>query len=77
MRGPATNDHPAFAPFTARVAGYAATVTTDHAYWADAAPCGLPIDEIEAIWARIATADDWSMFDAKLAAIERLRGAMS
>ena len=35
----------------------------------------LLIDEIEAIWARIAEADDWSAFHAKLEAIEAYRQA--
>lgn len=38
-------------------------------------PEELLIDEIEALWARIAEADDWSAFEAKLAAIEIARRA--
>jgi uncharacterized protein YdiU (UPF0061 family) len=38
-------------------------------------PEELLYDEIEALWARIAEADDWSAFEAKLAAIERARQA--
>ena len=34
------------------------------------------IDEVEAIWARIAEADDWSLFEAKIAAVRRLGDAM-
>jgi serine/tyrosine/threonine adenylyltransferase len=36
-------------------------------YFARAAPCGLLIDEIEAIWKAIAERDDWAAFDAKVA----------
>ena len=34
------------------------------------------IDEVEAIWAPIAEADDWSLFDAKIKAIRRVGAAM-
>lgn len=40
-------------------------------------PETLLYDEIEAIWARIAEADDWSLFDAKLAAIDVYREALA
>jgi uncharacterized protein YdiU (UPF0061 family) len=43
------------------------------AYFARAEPEELLYDEIEAIWAPIAQADDWSAFHAKLAAIEAAR----
>ncbi len=42
-------------------------------YFARAEPEELLIDEIEAIWAPIAEADDWRAFHAKLAAIEAAR----
>jgi uncharacterized protein YdiU (UPF0061 family) len=48
-----------------------------HAYWADEAPCSLHIDEVEAIWAPIADEDDWSAFEAKIAAIRRMGEAMA
>lgn len=35
-------------------------------YFAAGAPCSLLIDELEAIWAPIAGANDWSRFDAKI-----------
>ena len=35
-------------------------------------PPSLLIDEVEALWAPIAEADDWSAFEAKLADIEAL-----
>jgi uncharacterized protein YdiU (UPF0061 family) len=46
-----------------------------HAYFARPEPEELLIDEIEAIWAGIAERDDWSAFEAKLAAIEVARQA--
>ena len=44
-------------------------------YFARPEPEELLYDEIEAIWAPIAEADDWSRFQAKLASIERARVA--
>jgi uncharacterized protein YdiU (UPF0061 family) len=43
------------------------------AYFARPEPEELLIDEIEAIWADIAERDDWSAFEAKLAALETTR----
>ena len=80
-RGPSEADAtyalPAFAPFVAQVAAYAPAAATTHAYWSDAAPCGLLIGEIEALWSRIADADDWGPLNAKLAAIARMGEAMT
>jgi uncharacterized protein YdiU (UPF0061 family) len=45
------------------------------AYFASPEPEELLIDEIEAIWAPIAQADDWSAFSAKLARVEAARRA--
>jgi hypothetical protein len=36
----------------------------------------MHIDEVEAIWARIAEADDWSGLEAKVAAVRRMGEAM-
>ncbi len=47
------------------------------AYFARAAPQALLIDEIEAIWAFIASGDDWCPFTAKLAALDEAREAMA
>lgn len=44
----------------------------DHDYWRDVAPCSMHIEEVEAIWAAIADADDWAPFEAKIAAIRRM-----
>ncbi|HEX8899926.1 protein adenylyltransferase SelO [Vitreimonas sp.] len=40
-------------------------------------PVSLVIDEVEAIWAPIAEADDWSLFDAKLRHIHELQEAVA
>jgi serine/tyrosine/threonine adenylyltransferase len=47
-----------------------------HDYWSDEAPCTMHIAEVEEIWARIAEDDDWSLFEAKIAAIRRMGEAM-
>ena len=53
------------------LASYSPEANT-HAYWADPAPQSLLIDEVEAIWAPIAESDDWSLFEAKVAALRRM-----
>jgi len=53
------------------------STTPAHPYWSDPSPCSLHIEEVEAIWAPIADGDDWSAFDAKVAAIRRMGAAMS
>jgi hypothetical protein len=45
----------------------------DHPRFAESQPETLLIDEIEAIWSRIAENDDWSAFNAKLGLIETYR----
>ena len=47
-----------------------------HPYWSDPTPCSMHIEELEAIWAKIAEADDWSAFEEKIAAIRRMGEAM-
>jgi uncharacterized protein YdiU (UPF0061 family) len=44
-------------------------------YFAQPYPEELLIDEIEALWAAIASHDDWTPFNAKLAAVEQARQA--
>jgi uncharacterized protein YdiU (UPF0061 family) len=46
-----------------------------HAYFQDREPCGMLIDEVEAIWKPIAETDDWSAFEGKLARIGVMREA--
>ncbi len=47
----------------------------DHPYFAQATPCTMLIDEVEALWAPIAEGDDWSAYHAKLAAIDAMAEA--
>ena len=49
----------------------------DHRYWSGEAPCTLLIDEVEAIWTAIYTADDWAPFHAKIAAIRAMGEALA
>ncbi len=44
-------------------------------YFQSSEPCTLLIDELEEIWSAIAGNDDWSRFDAKIAAIRRMGAA--
>jgi uncharacterized protein YdiU (UPF0061 family) len=76
-RGPSPADAAyeaeAFGPFRTAIAGYEAEPgALDHGYWSDDRPCSMHIDEVEAIWAGIEEADDWSAFAAKLAAVRRM-----
>lgn len=47
-----------------------------HAYFQATEPVSLVIDEVEAVWAKIAENDDWSGFHQKLADITSLREAL-
>lgn len=64
-----------FEAFRRQIAAYQAIAPLADAYWQDA-PCSMLIDEVESIWAPIADADDWSRFDAKVAAIRAMGQAM-
>ncbi len=54
----------------------AAPEKLNHSRFSQADPETLLIDEIETLWTQIATRDDWSLFNAKLAAIETWRAAL-
>ena len=62
----------AWASFREAIAGFDASGPKDHAYWADAAPCSMYIDEVEAIWSAIDQRDDWEPLHAKVAAVRRM-----
>jgi hypothetical protein len=66
-----------FAPVRAALAMFetAPDARPDHPYFAGPGPCTMLIDEVEAIWAPIAEADDWSAFGAKLDAIAGMADA--
>lgn len=61
--------------FRTALAPYAPRKDRDHRYW-QGEPCSLLIDEVEAIWAPIAEADDWSRLHAKVAAIRAMGEAL-
>jgi serine/tyrosine/threonine adenylyltransferase len=65
-----------FAPFVKTVANYAPARSLTHPYWHGKAPCAMHIEEVEAIWAPIAEADDWGMLTAKVEAVRAMGDAM-
>lgn len=67
----------AFEAFRAQLENYdtAEPERLDHPYFQRAQPVTMLIDEVENIWAPIAEDDDWSAFQAKLAAIAEMRAA--
>ena len=60
----------------ALLAGHPPRAGRTHHYWGGE-PCAMLIDEVEAIWAPIAEADDWTRFDAKVAAIREMGAALA
>ena len=65
-----------FAGFRDAVAPYAPLFALTHGYWGDRDPCGMGIDEVEAIWAPIGERDDWSALTDKIVAIRRMGDAL-
>ena len=67
----------AFTPLRAALEPYAPapSANLDHSYFARTLPRTMLIDEMEALWAPIAEADDWSAFHTALAEIEQMRDA--
>ena len=63
--------HDGFGDFLALIPDFAVGAPS-HAYWADAAPCTMLVDEVETLWAAIAERDDWAPLQAKVAAIRRM-----
>lgn len=53
----------------------AADANPEHSYFEQAHPCTMLIEEVEALWAPIATADDWGPLARKLESIELMRQA--
>ena len=80
-RAPSSSDSayssPGFAEFHDRISAYAAARPIDHPYWAGDGPCTMHIEDVEAIWADIADADDWSALTAKVAAVRAMGDALS
>ena len=67
----------AFTPVRTTLARFAAAGDTnlDHGYFGRSGPCSMLLDEVEAIWARIADADDWSGLADQLAAVAEMADA--
>jgi uncharacterized protein YdiU (UPF0061 family) len=67
----------AFTPLRDALAPYqpTPTVNLDHPYFARSGPRTMLIDEMEALWAPITEADDWSAFHRALGEIEQMRQA--
>ena len=68
---------PAFMPVKTALLDFTAIegLGLDQPYFASPYPCTMLIDEVEAIWAPIAAADDWSLLSAKLDEIDRVAEA--
>src|SRR5687767_4265190 len=76
-RDPGADRYPS-APFRALAAALEGRERpVAHPYWSDPEPCSMPIEEVESIWAAIATRDDWRPFDEKIAAVRRMGEAMA
>ena len=68
---------PAFAPVRAALETFAPVPAANlaHPYFQRPAPCTMLIEEMEALWAPIAAADDWAPLHAALDEIETMRAA--
>jgi serine/tyrosine/threonine adenylyltransferase len=81
MRSPAAQHYrgPAFEMLSSLLTAHpmAAGANLDHPYFAREMPRTMLIEEMEALWAPIAEADDWSAFYAALDEIEEMRQAYS
>ncbi|WP_420607536.1 protein adenylyltransferase SelO family protein [Novosphingopyxis sp.] len=64
-----------FAGFRERAAAYEPARGRNHAYWWGGSPCSMHIEEVEAIWARIAEDDDWAPLYGKVDAIRAMSAA--
>jgi serine/tyrosine/threonine adenylyltransferase len=62
-----------FAP----LAGYKPAIDLAHDYWRNTHPCSMHIEEVEAIWQRIAEDDDWTMLNDKVIAIRQMGDALA
>jgi len=67
----------AFATARDLLKAYRPRTDRDHPYWSDAAPVTMLIDDVEAIWTDIAERDDWTAFNAKIAAVRRMGEALA
>ncbi len=77
-RGASPADYAAdtFASFREHITPYEPARPLDHPFWSGE-PCSMHIEEVEAIWARIAEDDDWSALHAKVAQVRDMGEALS
>ena len=68
--------HEAFAEFREHITAYRPARALGHPYW-HGEPCSMHIEEVEAIWAPIAKADDWSMLHAKVEQVRAMGEALA
>ncbi|HEV2897080.1 MAG TPA: YdiU family protein [Pseudaminobacter sp.] len=68
----------AFAPVRAAFAQLqpADEAALRHPYFSRQRPCTMLIDEVEGLWDPIAGSDDWSVFEAKIAAVREMGKAL-
>ncbi len=64
----------AFAVFYEKLGAYVPARSLD-SYFAQRLPCTMLIEDVERVWAPIAEADDWGVFEAKLLAIGEMARA--
>ncbi|TPE60213.1 YdiU family protein [Sandaracinobacter neustonicus] len=70
--------HPALGLFRELLAGFEPLPgALAHPYWADATPQTMLIDEVEALWAAIAEADDWGPLERKIGALRQMGAALA
>lgn len=69
--------HPSFNAVRETLTGFAPRdgVDLNHPFFGKSAACTMLIEDVEAIWKPIAENDDWSVFQAKLNAIDDMREA--
>jgi serine/tyrosine/threonine adenylyltransferase len=66
-----------FEAFRAAISDYRGTGPLNHPYWSEAEPCGMLIEEVEAIWKPIADSDDWSRLEAKIETVRAMGAALA
>ncbi len=80
LRGPSPADalysSDSFKVFRNVIATYRIARPLGHPYWSLAEPCGMLIEEVEALWQPIAELDDWTALETKIGAIRAMGAAM-
>ncbi len=68
---------PAFSDAKQLIHSFDPITTLQGRYWEGAQPISMLIDDVEAIWARIAEEDDWSKLHAKISDIREMRAVQA